>query len=89
MCVAWDPRIPKKCREDDAEEVRGKEQANFCDFFRPRPDAFVAEERAAERRAKDELANLFGGSPRPDHGSSVDADVAAALFGKTDKRNPT
>lgn len=84
MCVAYDPRVAKKCREDDAEEVKAKEQANFCDFYRPRPGAFDASLAAAERRAQDELAALFGGSPaggRPD-----DAGPAAdALFGKNHK----
>jgi hypothetical protein len=63
MCTSYDPRVAKKCREDDAEEVKAKEQANFCDYFRPRPGAFDSAQAAAEQRAKDQLADLFGGGP--------------------------
>jgi ribosomal protein L40E len=64
MCTAYDPRVAKKCRQDDAEEVRGKEQANFCDYFRPRPGAFDSVQAAAEQRARDQLATLFGPGPK-------------------------
>jgi hypothetical protein len=60
MCRSYDPRVAKKCREDDAEEVRAKEQANFCDYFRPRPDAFDRALAETERKAKDQLSALFG-----------------------------
>lgn len=80
MCVSWDPRIAKKCREDDAEEVKSKDQANFCDFFRPRAGAFDSAAAAAERKAKDHLATLFGG---PAGGGPADPATGAAesLFG--------
>jgi hypothetical protein len=61
MCRSYDPRVAKKCREDDAEEVRGKEQANFCDYFRPRPEAFDPALGEAERKARDQLSGLFSG----------------------------
>ena len=62
MCVSYDPRVAKKCREDDAEEVKEKEQANFCDYFRPRSGAFDSAQAVAEQKARLELAALFGGS---------------------------
>lgn len=78
MCRSFDPKVAKKCREDDAEEVRAKEQANFCDYFRPRPGAFDALAAAAERKAKDQLAGLFGG---PSKASAPGEDSPAdALF---------
>ena len=84
MCTAWDARVPKKCREEGAEEVRGKETANFCDWFRPRPGAFDAAIATAEQRARGELAALFGGgapaAPDPTPGA------ADALFGPPPKR---
>jgi ribosomal protein L40E len=61
MCTAWNPRVTKQCREDAAEEVRNKEQANFCDYFRPRPAAFDAGRAGAEAQAREQLAALFGG----------------------------
>ncbi len=63
MCVFYDPHLAKKCREDDAEEVKAKEQANFCDYFRARPGAFDSALAAAGQKARDELAALFGAAP--------------------------
>lgn len=62
MCRSWDPHIQRKCRQEDAEEVRNKEQANFCDYFQPRPGAWDAAGAAAEAAARDRLADLFGGN---------------------------
>lgn len=60
MCVSYDRSRPRQCREDDAEDVREKERPNFCDWFRPRPDAYDAAEAEAARRAAGELEALFG-----------------------------
>ena len=79
MCVSYDPQVAKKCREDAAEEVRGKEQANFCDYFRPRSGAFDGALAAAERKARDQLSGLFGGSPKDPVGDSMSA-AADSIF---------
>jgi hypothetical protein len=84
MCRSYDPRIAKKCREDDAEEVKDKDQANFCDYFRPRPGAFDSALAAAEQKARDQLSGLFGGEakePLPDATSAA----AESLFGSGPK----
>mgnify|MGYP003472418426 FL=1 len=60
MCRSWERSRPKQCREDDAEEVRDKERANFCDWFKPRPGAFDAAGAAAETAAKSLADSLFG-----------------------------
>jgi hypothetical protein len=65
MCTFFAPQLPKKCREVDAEEVKEKERANFCDYFRPRPGAFDRERASAEQRARDQLAGLFGPPKKP------------------------
>lgn len=59
MCVDYDTRVAKHCREPTAEEVRDKTQANFCDHFKPKPGAYVAPtgEADASRAA---LEALFG-----------------------------
>jgi hypothetical protein len=80
MCVAWEPRLPRKCREEGPEEVKNKESANFCDWFRPRPAAFDAALAAAEGRARDQLAALFGGRS-PGTGSDGPPAAAEDLFG--------
>jgi hypothetical protein len=60
MCIEFDVAVAKHCREPTAEEVRDKQVANFCDFFRPRPGAYQAPERAAVDSARAELERLFG-----------------------------
>ncbi|MFO7277002.1 MAG: hypothetical protein DIU56_008215 [Pseudomonadota bacterium] len=62
MCVDYDPRVAKQCREPTAEEVRDKTRANFCDFFKPRPNAYVPPNTEEVERARAELEKLFGKS---------------------------
>jgi hypothetical protein len=59
MCVDYDTRVAKHCREPTAEEVRDKTQANFCDHFKPRPGAYIAPTGEADA-AKAALEALFG-----------------------------
>lgn len=62
MCRFYDPHeTSKQCREDDAEPVRDKAGANFCDYFKPRDDAFDPTGRRAAQSAARQLADLFGG----------------------------
>ena len=60
MCVDYDTRVAKHCREPTAEEVRDKEHANFCDFFKPRPAAYLAPDTAELEWARAQLDRLFG-----------------------------
>ena len=60
MCVEYDVGVAKHCREPTAEEVRDKQGANFCDFFRPRPGAFRPPDHTAVDSARAELERLFG-----------------------------
>jgi len=79
LCHFYDPRVEGKCREDRAEEVREKERANFCDYFKPRPGAFKAKDVARSEAAKGQIDSLFGGG-----GVSETREVPAeldALFG--------
>ncbi len=62
LCVDYDVRVAKHCREPTAEEVRDKEHANFCDHFKPRPGAYTPPDTAAVDRARAELDRLFGKS---------------------------
>lgn len=61
MCVHFDEVVPKKCREDDAEEVTEKERANFCDWFKPGSDTFDPVRASKAAKAESALAALFGG----------------------------
>ena len=60
LCVEYDTRIAKHCREPTAEEVRDKEHANFCDFFKPRTGAYQAANTLEVSRSLSELEKLFG-----------------------------
>lgn len=60
MCLYFDETVPKKCREDDAEEVTEKERVNFCDWFRPGGNTFDALRARKAAQAESALAALFG-----------------------------
>ncbi|NNF60577.1 MAG: hypothetical protein HKN06_04510 [Gammaproteobacteria bacterium] len=59
LCEFYDTGVAKSCREPVAEEVRDKEQANFCDYFRPAANAYV-ELSTGQAEAESQLKTLFG-----------------------------
>ncbi len=56
-CRFYDPSAPKQCREPQADLVREKEKANFCDFFVFADRAPSAGDEA--KKAKSALDDLF------------------------------
>ena len=52
LCVEYDTRVAKHCREPTAEEVRDKTAANFCDHFKPKVGAYVAPTRRSRCGAR-------------------------------------
>jgi hypothetical protein len=62
LCEWYSIAVAKHCREPIAEEVKDKERANFCDYFKPRPGAYVPADVAATGKARTDLDALFGGS---------------------------
>jgi hypothetical protein len=60
MCEWYSISVAKHCRETVAEEVRDKERANFCDYFKPKPGAYSAGNLDAASKARAELEALFG-----------------------------
>ena len=87
MCSYFDANVAKSCREDDAEEVKEKERANFCDYFKPHLGAYDAEIISAERKARGELDVLFGEAAA--HGGATEPGNALkdaeSLFGSDKK----
>ena len=59
MCVEYDVSYPNQCREPTVEEVRKKDEANFCDHFKPKAAAYVAQNTAAIERSKSALDAMF------------------------------
>ena len=60
QCEFYDPRLTRKCREERAEEVRDREGANFCDWFKPNPHAHQPAAGNKAAAAKSKLDELFG-----------------------------
>jgi hypothetical protein len=83
MCEWYSVSVAKHCRETVAEEVKDKERANFCDYFKPRPGAYVAGDVSAQAKAQAELDALFGGGKKvePSAADKARAELEA-LFGK-------
>ncbi len=59
MCNYYDPHVVEACIEDSAEEVRNKERANFCDYFKPTPNAYQSRDSAATQSSRAKLDALF------------------------------
>lgn len=85
LCAQYEAHTQRKCREIRAEEVINKEHANFCDWFKPRADAFDARAQGKAAAAKSRIDALFDGAA--DVEPPVDPARAKldALFGRKDE----
>lgn len=88
LCEFFEPRVARSCRETIADEVKNKERANFCDYFKPRPGAYQSRNVGAVDAARSQLDSLFGGgagAAPAAKDAKVEADRARAaldqLFG--------
>jgi hypothetical protein len=92
MCEFYEPRLSNGCREPMAEEVMDKQRANFCDYFQPRPEAFVARNDAAAKAARAQIETLFRGEAAGSAGDAARSTAADArqalerLFGSASKK---
>ena len=76
MCRFFDPAVTEQCTEDDAEEVREKIRANFCDYFKLGDETVGPAAAADEERARHSLDSLFGGADdNEDQGDSGPSDA--------------
>jgi len=62
LCEFFDTTVADQCREPIAEQVKEKERANFCDYFKAKPYAYVAHDSSKTAQAKAQLEALFGGN---------------------------
>lgn len=81
LCRFYNSRLTSQCDEERAEEVRDKEGANFCDWFKPRPEAHRPPGEGKSQVAKAKLDDLFGGSPVSHDKSETARDKLGDLFG--------
>ena len=84
LCQFFDARTTRQCSEIRAEEIIKKDQANYCDWFKPRPNAFDARAQVKATAAKSKLDGLFGGAAVPDVADPARA-AADRLFGGDSK----
>lgn len=83
LCEWYSIAVAKHCREPIAEEVRDKERANYCDYFKARMDAYSDAGLTAAAKAKADLDALFGGGSKAPASSADQARAQLdALFGK-------
>lgn len=62
-CVFEEPSYRSECKETQAEPVRDRESANYCDFFRPRTGPAPAGPRTQAPGAKTTFDALFRKPP--------------------------
>ena len=86
QCEFYNPKVSDKCDEPlAAGQVRETDRANFCDYFKPKQDAFVASDTSAADAAMSELESLFGvsdSSPANPGASPTTSDDAKSELDK-------
>lgn len=80
LCHFYNPRLTSQCDEERAEEVRDKEGANFCDWFKPRPGAHRPRGGEKTQAAKSRLDDLFGGTQTSGGKTETARDKLGDLF---------
>jgi len=91
MCEFYDTRVARSCRETVAEEVRDKERANFCGYFRiSRARGPAATDATGARAQLDDLFGIGGGRSGVPGTPQAAREALDALFdrgnsGKGDK----
>ena len=59
-CRHHDPQYHNECRETEAEWVKDKERANFCDYFAPKAVSGIATvQKSSTDKVKSALDRLF------------------------------
>lgn len=88
MCKDYNPRVSDKCDEPRAEHPREQDRANFCDYFSPRPGAYVAPDQAKRQVDRENLTSLFTKDSAADNATGDAQQQLDELFGKTSKNKP-
>jgi len=84
MCQFFAPHTTRQCAEIRAEEIIKKHQANYCDWFKPRPGAFDARAQAKAASAKTKVDLLFGDAAPPADSEDPARAAVDSIF-KNDK----
>lgn len=81
LCEFHEPKLRQGCLEDRAEHVQEKERANFCEYFRARPDAHVPRDQSRTEAARNQLDSLFGGGMQASVAKDPAQEELDKLFG--------
>lgn len=76
LCRHFRLDINPQCDEDRADPPVNKENANFCDWFRPTTGVFQSSRTQKSDAAKDQLSGLFG-EDRDEAGGEESTEEAA------------
>ena len=75
MCLFYEPRVAKQCREPVADEVKDKDRPNFCDYLELNPQAWKPADHSEAGAAASGLNDLFGlDTPAKAAGATSPAD---------------
>ncbi len=74
MCKSYDTRYTNKCNDERTDPPIYKDTANFCEFFKPLPNAFDPGQDQASKQARAELKAVFGEDDESGEGSAPAPD---------------
>ena len=77
LCRHYRTDVTGQCDEDRADPPVIKENANFCDWFRPAAGAFSGDRASRAGAAKDKLQALFGADEPVEAGDAGDTSGEA------------
>ena len=83
MCRYYNVRLISQCEHDYAEPPRDREAANFCQYFRPDPNAYHGHDNTIEKKARSQLDALFGQSENEMLDEAMESEAGSE--NKTDK----
>jgi hypothetical protein len=86
LCQFYDARTVRQCSEIRAEEIIKKDQANYCDWFKLRPNAYDSRAQAKAASAKTKLDGLFGDAAPSADTPDAAREAAERFFGGKGKR---
>ena len=79
MCVFYDTKVAKACREPIADLVGDKTRANFCGYFQPNPK-LAALQAAPTVGTRSAAEGLFGSAAKTDTEASAARQKLDDLF---------
>jgi len=88
FCEFYDAKIQSYCLDERAEPPSNKESANFCEYFKPRHDAYINQSSIKSNLAKNNFNALFDEVAAADV-DTADVDTDAAKDAKAEEENTT